>query len=288
MTDTLAFKVAWRLLLYPALILAAAGFVFFWIYAHPKRFLSSIEPGALGLLAEAVKLKTADGVTLDAWFLPHKTSRKAVIICHGYPMDKGDVLRMTSFLAKDFNLLYFDFRATGRSGGFFSTGGAREVRDVDAAVAHLQDRGLGEAIGAFGFSLGGATVLLSANPAIRARVTDAPFSDLAAQMDYIFRDFGLISKPLLFVMKGWSALVMGVNINSVSPARSAARLTTPVLIVQGDEDTQVPPGNAQLIKAACPAAEVWLVKGGVHGGNRDSAGAEYEKRISAFFVKALK
>ena len=162
-------------------------------------------------------------------------------------------------------------------------------RRLEAEVALRDpDRGLGEAIGAFGFSLGGATVLLSANPAIRARVTDAPFSDLAAQMDYIFRDFGLISKPLLFVMKGWSALVMGVNINSVSPARSAARLTTPVLIVQGDEDTQVPPGNAQLIKAACPAAEVWLVKGGVHGGNRDSAGAEYEKRISAFFVKALK
>ncbi|PIU19742.1 MAG: hypothetical protein COT18_05900 [Elusimicrobia bacterium CG08_land_8_20_14_0_20_59_10] len=288
MNYSLAFKVAWRLLLYPALIAAAAGFVFFWLYAHPKRFLSSIDPGSLGLAAEGMKLHTADGINLDAWFIPHKTSKKSVIICHGYPMDKGDVLRLTSFLAKDFNLLYFDFRATGRSAGFFSTGGAREVRDIDAAVELLKSRGLGGAIGAFGFSMGAATVLLSRNPAIRARALDAPFADLAEEMDYIFSSFGLLRRPLLFVMKGWSLVLMGVNINSVSPARAASGLKTPVLIVQGDADTQVPPENALKIKAANPAAEVWLVKGGTHGGNRDNAGAQYENKIACFFREALK
>lgn len=288
MTDTLAFKIAWRLLLYPALLTAAAGFIFFWLYAHPKRFRSSIEPGALGLAAEGVNIYTSDGIKLDAWFIPHKTSKKSVIICHGYPMDKGDVLQLTSFLAKDFNLLYFDFRATGRSGGFFSTGGAREVRDIDAAVELLKSRGLGEAIGAFGFSMGAATVLLSRNPAIRARALDSPFADLAEEMDYVFSSFGLLRRPLLFVMKGWSMVLMGVNINSVSPARAAAVLKTPLLIVQGDADTQVPPENALRIKAANPAAEVWLIKGGTHGGNRDNAGAEYEKKIAGFFREALK
>jgi len=41
---------------------------------------------------------------------------------HGYPMDKGNIFGMVSFLAKKYNLLLFDFRAMGKSEGFFTTG----------------------------------------------------------------------------------------------------------------------------------------------------------------------
>ncbi|OGS11924.1 MAG: hypothetical protein A2234_06830 [Elusimicrobia bacterium RIFOXYA2_FULL_58_8] len=285
--NTLAFKILWRALLYPSLAFAALAFVFFWIYAHPRRYISPREPESLGLIPERVRLSTTDGISLDAWFIPHKISGKTVIICHGYPMDKGDVLELTHFLARDFNLLYFDFRATGRSGGFFSTGGKREVRDIDAAVAFLKSRGLAGGIGLFGFSMGAATVLLSENPAIKARAADAPYADLAQEMAHIFRGFGIWRKPLLAAMKAWSLVLMGVNINSISPARSAAGLTTPVLLIQGDADTQVPPENAFKIKAASPSAELWLIKGAGHGETREAAGLQYEERIAAFFAKNL-
>ncbi|OGR44297.1 MAG: hypothetical protein A2X35_02395 [Elusimicrobia bacterium GWA2_61_42] len=285
--NTLAFKIAWRLVFYPALLYAFFSLVFFWLYAHPKRYTGSYQPGDFGLKPEAVKLKTADGIELDAWFIPHKTAKKAVIVCHGYPMDKSDVLGLTVFLAREFNLLYFDFRATGKSGGFFSTGGAREVRDLDAAVDFLKSRGFKNGAGAFGFSMGGASVLLSKNPFIRARVLDAPYADLSGELDHVFHSWGVWRKPLLAMMKAWSFLLMGVNINAVNPARSAAAIATPILLVHGDADTQVPPANSARIKAANPAAELWVVKGAGHGENWYKAGNEYERRLSAFFEKNL-
>ena len=285
MTDTLAFKLAWRLLAYSGLVAAAAGFVFFWIYAHPKRFVSSVRPG---VRHEAVKLTTSDGVELDGWFLPHASSKAAVIICHGYPMDKGDVLAMTSFLGRDFNLLYFDFRATGRSKGFFSTGGAREKRDIDAAVKYLETRGLGGGIGLYGFSMGAAAALLSANPSVRARALDSPYATLAGEMDHIFREFGALRKPLLAVMKLWSLVLMGVNIDAVSPAAAAAELKTPLFIAHGDADTQVPVASAYRIREAKPDTELLIVKGAEHGGAAELAGGEYEKRITAFFREHLR
>ncbi|OGR69037.1 MAG: hypothetical protein A2081_04000 [Elusimicrobia bacterium GWC2_61_19] len=287
MTDTLAFKITWRLLFYPALVYALFSFIFFWLYAHPKRYIGSYQPSDFGFKPEAVRLKTADGIELDAWFIPHKTSKRVIVVCHGYPMDKGDVLGLTVFLAREFNLLYFDFRATGRSGGFFSTGGAREIRDVDAAVKFLESRGFTNGVGAYGFSMGGAAVLLSKNPAIKARVLDAPYADLAGELDYIFQAWGVWRKPLIALMKGWSFVLMGVNINAVNPARAAAAIATPILLVHGDADTQVPLANSERIKAAAPAAELWVVKGAGHGENWYRAGNEYEKRLKAFFNKNL-
>jgi pimeloyl-ACP methyl ester carboxylesterase len=260
--------------------------VFFWLYAHPRRYVGNFRPHDFKLKAEPLTLRTADGVNLDAWFIPNQKSSKAVIVCHGYPMDKSDVLGMTAFLARKFNLLYFDFRATGKSGGFFSTGGARETRDLDAAVSFLQSRGFKSA-GAFGFSMGGATVLLSANPAIKARVLDAPYAGLGGELNYIFGNMGAWARPMPALMRVWSLLLMDVNISSVSPAAAAARLTTPLLLIHGDADTQVPLANSLRIKAAYPAAELWVIKKAGHGENWLNGGNAYEQRISDFFEKNL-
>ncbi|MDD5210401.1 MAG: prolyl oligopeptidase family serine peptidase [Elusimicrobiales bacterium] len=281
--DSLAFKILWRLLFYSALISAVLSFIVFWMYVHPKRTVSASRPESFRLPAEQVELTTADGIKLDAWFIPHKTSKKTVILCHGYPMDKGDILGITVFLAREFNLLYFDFRATGRSGGFFSTGGAREVRDIDAAVKFLEDRGFKDGVGLFGFSLGGATALLSRNPAIKARALDSPFARLAPELDHIFLPWGPWRKPLLALMKVWNFVLLGININSVNPIDNAAAFIRPVLLVHGDADLQVPPSNSLAIKAEYPSAELWIVKGAGHGENWGRAGKEYERRLTEFF-----
>lgn len=284
--NSLLFRIAWRLAVYPAVIFLVLSFGVFWLYSHPRRNVSGISPRSAGLFEEPVKLMTQDGVELDAWFIPHETSRKAVIVCHGYPMDKGDVLGLTSYLAKDYSLLYFDFRATGRSGGFFSTGGAREVLDIDAAVKFLEGRGM-ESIGIFGFSMGAASALLSDNPGIKARVLDSPFATLSGELDWIFSGWRFLRRPMLFMMKAWSFIVTGINISAVNPAENRSAFGAPMLLIHGDADEVVPHYNSLAIKAANPKAELWLIEGANHGETRYKSLAEYEKRVRDFFNASL-
>ncbi len=235
----LALMILWRIIAYSALICAVFSFILFYLYTHPKRYISPFTPAAFGLPFETITFTTSDGVGLAAWYIPNKKSKMAVIACHGYPMDKGNILGMVSFLTRDFNLLLFDFRAMGVSKGFFSTGGAKEVNDVDAAVAFLKDRGFKKA-GLFGFSMGAAAALMSQSPSVAARVADSPFADVGGELDYVFGGLGALRHPLILMMKAWSRVILGVNMDRESPVNKAAHLTTPVLIIHGDKDTQVP------------------------------------------------
>ena len=261
----------------------------FWTYAHPRRYTGDSRPENFGLKAEPLKLRAADGVELDAWLVPNKAARAALVVCHGYPMDKSDVLGMTAFLARSYTLLYFDFRATGRSGGFFSTGGARETRDIAAAAKHLEERGFSGRVGAFGFSMGAASLLLAGDGAgLKARALDSPYASLSDELDHIFPGWGAWRRPLLALMKLWNFALTGISIGSVSPERAAAGLKTPLLLIHGDADRQVLHGHSKRIAAANPAAEFWTVPGAGHGEARYLAGAEYERRVLAFFGEHLK
>lgn len=277
-----AFKILWRLIVYPAALPAVFSLIALYVYAHPRRYISEVKPPVF----ETVKFTASDGVRLAGWFIPNKNSKKAVIICHGYPMDKGDVYGMSSFLAKNFNLLLFDFRAMGESGGFFSTGGAKETMDIDAAVAFLAAKGFRTA-GGFGFSMGASAILMSANPALTARVADAPYADLVEQLAYIFKGYGALGRPLIRMMNCWSVLLLGVNMDEVSPLRRAAELTGPLLLIHGDTDSHVPVRASLALKAADPGAELWIIKNAGHGATRIAAGSAYEKKVTGFFEKNI-
>ena len=278
--------ILWRVIAYPVFVYIVFSLIFFYLYVHPRRYISEFKPSDFGAGFEAVKFTTSDGVRLAGWFIPNKNSKKAVIICHGYPMDKGNVYGMTSFLAKNFNLLLFDFRAMGESGGFFSTGGAKETGDVNAAIAFLADKGF-KTVGLFGFSMGASTILMSRNPAIAARVADAPYADIGGELDYVFKGYGTLRRPLIWLMKTWSILALGVNMDRVSPLQRVTEIKTPLLLIHGDKDTQVPAAASLALKAANPGAELWIIKNADHGETWAAAGYQYERRVMDFFQKNL-
>ena len=281
-----AYMILWRVIAYPALVYLVFSLIFFYLYVHPRRNISGFKPSDFGSKFDQVKFTTSDGVPLAAWFIPNKNAKKALVICHGYPMDKGNVYGMTYFLSKDFNLLLFDFRAMGSSGGFFSTAGARETGDVDAAIAFLADKGF-KKVGLFGFSMGASAILMSKNTAVAARVADSPYADIGGELDYIFKEYGAFRHPLIRLMKVWSVLVLGVNMDAVSPLRLAAGIRTPLLLIHGAADTQVPVQASQALKAAAPGAELWIIKDADHGETWAVAGSAYEKRVTEFFNKYL-
>jgi uncharacterized protein len=259
----------------------------FYISVRPPRIYSSFEPGHFGTPFETVTLKTSDGLNLKGWFIPQPNSDKAVVALHGYPADKGDILPALLFLHADFNLLFFDFRYFGESEGFYTTAGAKEVQDLLAALQFLKEHGF-QKIGVWGFSLGGAVALMTAKEShdIKAIVSESSYAELSLMARETYRLFFFLKNPLAYLTGLWAKLILGVDINEVSPAKKIKNSRVPVLLIHSTTDDVIPFSHAQILKEALagnPQAEFWFKPGLSHG----ELGREHEIRISAFFQKHL-
>lgn len=259
----------------------------FYISVRPPKIHSPITPQDLELDYEDVSFVTNDNLTLRGWFLPSKTSfAKTIILLHGYPADKGNILPALSFLNKKYNLLLFDFRYLGQSEGKYSTAGAKEVEDLRAAIRFLKTRGIQE-VGVWGFSMGGAVALMAAKntPEIKAIISEASYAKLNLMAPELYR-LPALRYILGFLTELWARIFLGINVKEVSPSESVKNLTVPILIIHSKNDNVIPFAHALLLQDALknnPRAEFWFEENLAHG----QLGGEYQKRIEEFFEKNL-
>ena len=132
-------------------VLIVSGFLLvislwgFYISIRPPKFISSLTPRDLKMTYEDVSFRTADNLMLRGWHIPSaKTTDKTLILLHGYPADKGNILPPLAILHRDLNLLMLDCRYLGQSEGSYSTAGAKEVEYLLAALQFLKTRGVKE------------------------------------------------------------------------------------------------------------------------------------------------
>jgi dipeptidyl aminopeptidase/acylaminoacyl peptidase len=260
----------------------------FYISVKPTKIVSGTTPKDLGLEYEKVSFTTDDNVMLRGWWIPCKTesTAKTIIALHGYPADKGNILPAIAFLSQRYNLLLFDFRYLGESGGTNSTVGAEETRDLRAAVDFLKARGI-QGIGVWGFSLGGAVALMAAStvPDIKSLVSESSYARLDLMAPALFQ-IPVLRYPLAWLTALWARIFLGIRLREVSPEDSARNLAIPVLIIHSQGDYLIPFQHALLLQEALknnPKAEFWFHDKLPHG----HLAAEYQKRILDFFERNL-
>ena len=259
----------------------------FWMAVRPPRLTISGTPRDYGLAAEELTITTGDGVHLTAWLIPARTpDAPALVLLHGYPANKADLLPIAGALNARFTVLLVDFRSFGSSGGRVTTLGSRERADLRAAVDTLAGRGHTR-IGVFGYSLGGAVAILGAaeDPRIRAVAAWAPFADLRVLARELYAVFWVLKYPFVELMVLWGRLFLGGDITRPAPEAAAARLTIPVQIWASRDDDQIPFGHAERLQralAANPRAEFEFGRG-LH----NERAVDFEAQLSAFFAKSL-
>ena len=307
-----------RIVLYISIF--AAGFIGIslwsaWLVTHPSRIESGLTPKNFNLLFEEIALTTKDNIPIAGWFIPHlsqntlrkgagfisssvKTSADAkaladksedkpaptIILLHGYPAEKGDMLFIANSLQPDFNILLIDFRYFGKSGGSFTTLGTNERLDLEAAIDFLESRGF-KRVGVLGFSLGGATAILQAafDPRIAAVASYASFADVTLLGKDVYSHLPIIREALVPLMKFWARLLWSVD-SAFSPKEAAKNLSTPVLIIHTKTDEQIPFHHAELLRDALihnKQAEFYFPETGLHG----ELPADFDERVQYFFEK---
>lgn len=272
--------VALRIIIYPLALGVLFSLYVFVLYIFPKRTVSKFNPEQWKMEYQDVTFTTRDGLKLTGWFIPNKKSNKVIIVCHGYPMDKGDVFAVTEFLARSYNLLYFDFRAMGKSQGRISTSGWREREDLLFAVRFLKAKGFSD-IGAFGFSMGAAVIFLANSPDIKCIVSDSSYAKLETAIKVIFKNYGFLRDPLINMVNLWARLFLRFDLNAVAPVNYIAGMKRPVLLMHCRTDTNIPVSEALELHKADPRSDLLLIPNGDHGESVYSN--EYEPRTMEFF-----
>lgn len=290
-----------RRVLFAVLVLVLMGY--FGISAvvadklsHPTRHAITRNPTDIGLKYENVQFNsTVDNVPLKGWYLDSPGS-KVIVMMHGRngTRDGGDMLTIASLLVKhNYDVLTFDFRAHGESGGERYSLGSWATRDVAGALAYLKGRGVNE-VGTLAFSMGAATELLAApdHPEMKALVSDSAFSDLGALLDKeLPRNSGLpgIFNPgILFMVRAQ----YGIDIPGTKPRDALARLgDRPVLLIHSQEDELIPVSHAydlQKMGAADHNLQLWIAPGSGHTRAYRNNPDEYMSRLLAFYDKYLR
>jgi len=292
-------KTALNILLGIVLLVIALSFILVYANTHPPRYPLNVPPSDYGQPYERVSFVTGDGVTLAGWLIGSDRSGKktpAIIICHGLGANKSDFTDLAVFLARrGYLVLTFDFRAHGESGGTRTSLGYHEQNDVRAALHYLSSRPEVDQgrIGIFGFSLGGSTAILTAAETrkFRAVVADSAFTSLRDQaLQAITGFYHLPAFPFVGLSVLGYELYFQTRVRNIDPESVIGSISpAPVLIIAGEGDDLIPAENGRkLYRAAQEPKELWVIPKALHGGTMGAAGAEYEKRIGAFFDRYLK
>lgn len=261
--------------------------------SRPRRRQAVETPADHGMPFYDVAFPSSDGIPLRGWLIPGDDPVGTIVICHGYGSDKADGLDGAAFLRPSFNVLSFDLRGHGQSGGTRTSLGYLECRDIAGAVDFLQRERLGP-LGVLGFSLGAAAAILAASqlPNLRAVAADNPFVSLAEAVRcglvrYGYpRAFARVAAPVLAATLRWR---LGIPPGAGDPIRAAPAIAPrPLLIIHGAHDGYIPSWHSQaLYDAAGEPKRLWLVDGADHCQAHHCAGPLYEQTIIAFFRNAF-
>src|SRR3989338_1490042 len=236
-----------KILLFIILFLILFSLLTFYMSIRPIKILTNLEPSGLGLKYEEINFKSADGIKLSGWLIPNNKTKSAIIVMHGYPADKANLLGIAEFLAKDFNVFLFDFRSFGKSDGKYTTVGYLEKNDLTGAIEYLQKEKNITKIGLYGFSLGGAVALMTNHENVKAIVTDSAYAKLSHMVQHMYRIFFVLKYPLAYLTKLYGILFLRINLDDASPVESIKNLEIPILLIHAEKDSQIPVKEAYLL-----------------------------------------
>jgi hypothetical protein len=250
---------------------------------------------AIGAEIQDVSITTPDNVVLSAWIVqPRQSNGEAVLLLHGLADNR---IGMTGYarllLTHGFAVLLPDARAHGRSGGALATYGLLERNDIRQWFDWLVARDHPRCIFGFGESMGAAQLLQSLNTGTHfcAVAVESPFSNFREiAYDRMGQPFHLgpwlgrtLLRPLVevaFLRARWE---FKLNMEQISPEETLRASHIPILLIHGQDDSNIPVRHSRRIKSQNPSVILWEVPNADHCGAISAAPREFEQRLLNWF-----
>ncbi len=284
----------------PLKILRSSLFILFvlpavmlFTFRYPPKIESTKTPADFGIAFSEVRFTTQDGIELAGWFIPRDNvsveeiaSQPTIILLHGWPADKGNILPLFTEMVGDYNLFLFDFRGLGESEDTLSTVGVRERKDLVAALDFLEEEYRITEVGVWGFSVGGAVALMTApsDKRIKAVFSDSAYASLS-DMSYELYRVPYLKYPLGEITALYLRLIWKVNIKDAAPEERVSEIEVPLFLTHSKDDEVIPFSHGERLMEKVEGREnvtTWISPG--KHGFIDPA---YIKRVDDFFKNYL-
>lgn len=249
------------------------------LFYYPTRSAPDT-PQKYGVAFEDVTFTSEDKTKLHGWFLKPKAGMRVkgtVVFHHGNAGSVGYHLPFVVWMVRGgYQVLMYDYRGYGKSGGKISRKGV--IEDTRAAIAYAQSRKDvdGKKIISFGHSLGGAKSLAGLGekmiPGVKGVIC---FAGFASYQDMARRFAGEAGKEVVT--------------DDHSPRDVVEKIApVPLLIVHGRSDRTVPPEQGEILfKKAKEPKTIFRVPNGGHTRALWMNNGEYRKKVMDWMGKVL-
>jgi uncharacterized protein len=190
-----------------------------------------------------ITLSSNDSTKLEAWDIAVQGAKGTVIMFHGHGGNKSGMIKeAAAFRQLGYNTLLVDFRAHGGSAGNTCTIGVDEAQDVYAAYNHIKNSGEKNIV-LWGISLGAATIAKASadypdmNPV--KIIAEMPFGSLMDAVEGRVKLMGLPGQPLATLLTFWGGTEHGFWAFKHKPYEFAKKISCPVLLQWGKNDSRV-------------------------------------------------
>ncbi len=244
--------------------------------------------------SEPFTLRSEDGTEI-ACELFRNGSDSIVVVCPGFYNSKDNrwMRKTGEMLIPRYDVLMFDFRGHGKSGGKYAWS-SKEYMDVDAVLDFAASKGY-KHTGIIGFSLGAASAVNAASGRtdIDSMILISCPSNFNA-IDFRFWEPGMFSDLWDNIESGWQgkgARSGNFFLAKMRPIDSIQKIRdTPILFIHGDRDWVVKDRHSKKLFAASAASlkRLEIVKGGLHAERMIQSDPDsIERLILAWFMDTL-
>lgn len=273
---------------------AIATYILPYAILQPGRRTLDRTPADHGLDYQHFRFGVGNNIRLDAFYVPATSpaAKANLIMLHGVGSCKEVYLGWVVELVKmGYNVLLWDQRAHGKSGGEFLTYGYHEKHDVSLAIDWLEAKNPGLPTGIYGNSMGGAIAIQSMahNPGLAFGLIESTFTDLRTVANAYGRRMS--GWPLPFWLSDYvlrrAAVIADFPAFDIRPLEAAKQVRQPIMHIHGDADRNINFSHAQALFAAYASSDKTLhtVKNGDHADLWQKGGAIYRAAWFGFLQR---
>ncbi len=234
---------------------------------HPERCNTGKNPASFGLDYDNFTVYTRDNVYIRGWAIDASGDDAVFIIMHGYTSCKADerLLKLASLLVEDgYDVVMFDFRGHGESGGSFTSIGPLEVYDAEAVIDYTASMFPSEDIVLVGYSMGGAVAIVvgASDERVSAVVADSPYYTLSDVIPRWIEHTTPLPGAYGGLIGFYGSIMTGQSLD-FGPA-NVDSLDKPLIVFYGTEDPLLTLDEAKSIAGKSPCGKLVVGDGAGH------------------------